>query len=570
MDELTEAYTESVFGNTQDGADTWEAARTSGNTKGSTQEADHADSTGRNGAGTSISPRSTASGSNTRSSGADDYYINPDDYDSDEEYAKALMAGVRDSMQNGEGEAFWVANGYAAGAEGLSAMNKDIEDALGQLGVAVATDELNANDEANSGANGQSASSGAQNAQSASGETQAAQPTQPTQTTQPAQSAPVQTQGTEPVIQMPEYELYSPAAPTVAEQIQQAQQDANLRDLERLGAVTEDDQETDGNGYISFNDSVPTWQEVEEAYQEAQTASEAEREQAENMRVKYAENMWEQFYNVDSILHMDAFLKDHGFSAGTQGYGEVWQTVETMLGKDEFAALRERLEPDSTVVMMSPEAYEEMVNTPPSIEGDYGTINIDGEDVKILPWTWEYNKYSPEVIDHYKGKVTDWNLADFLLNLNFELNDEGGTDVGTNVTNALLLANQVFAAYTHSYATVDVLDLDGEKRVVIKVSDSAWDSVSKEAGEEMNDLIHGTSITLDKKHTEGEFGYIYFEGDKMILRPLIYPDDKYLVFQDNEYVDITNQMRRDYEVPEEMAEWIEEALNNAGLTIDLS
>ena len=143
-----------------------------------------------------------------------------------------------------------------------------MEDALGTLGVAVATDELNANDEVSSTANGQSASSGAQNAQSTSGETQAAQPAQPTQTTQPAQSAPVQTQGTEPVIQMPEYELYSPAAPTVAEQIQQAQQDANLRDLERLGAVTEDDQETDGNGYISFVNDVPKIEEIETAYQE--------------------------------------------------------------------------------------------------------------------------------------------------------------------------------------------------------------------------------------------------------------------------------------------------------------
>ncbi len=55
----------------------------------------------------------------------------------------------------------------------------------------------------------------------------------------------------------------------------------------------------------------------------------------------------------------------------------------------------------------------------------------------------------------------------------------------------------------------------------------------------------------------------------MILKPLVYPGDKYLVFQGDGYVDVTDQLRRDYEAPEEMAEWIEEAIKKAGLSFDL-
>ena len=303
---------------------------------------------------------------------------------------------------------------------------------------------------------------------------------------------------------------------------------------------------------------------VEGGWQDETEQAEGARE--ETVLKNHAKNLWEQLVNCDSLLHQDAFLKDHGFSLGIQGYMEVWQTVERVLGREEFEAYREELKPDATSVFVSPDAEY----TPPSIDGDYGTINVEGEDIKIIPWTWEHNNHEYEVIDTYRGQVTEWSLANFMLDTNFEVNEDGESDIGTDVTNALLLVHKALSSFTHSYASVDVLDVDGEKRAVIKVSDSAWDSAYKEAGRELNDLVHGTSITLDERHNEGEFGYIYIEGDKMILRPLIYPDDKYLVFQDNEYVDITNQMRRDYEVPEEMVEWIEEALSNAGLTIDFS
>ena len=99
LDELTEAYTESVFGNTQDDS-AWNttAPVVEEYSQSETANADDVvNRTGENGQTT---------GSGTQSGSSVNYYINPDDYDSDEEYAKALMAGVRDSMQNGEGEAF--------------------------------------------------------------------------------------------------------------------------------------------------------------------------------------------------------------------------------------------------------------------------------------------------------------------------------------------------------------------------------------------------------------------------------------------------------------------------------
>jgi hypothetical protein len=156
-----------------------------------------------------------------------------------------------------------------------------------------------------------------------------------------------------------------------------------------------------------------------------------------------------------------------------------------------------------------------------------------------------------------------------MLDWSFEDDGAGGQNIGTNIVNAALLGDKILSSFDQSYATVDVLNIDGKERAVIKVSDSTWDAISKTADKTETDLINGTEITLDEKHVEGEFGYIYFEDGKMILKPLVYPGDKYLVFQGDRYVDVTNQLRRDYEVPEEMAEWIEEAINNAGLSFDL-
>ena len=224
---------------------------------------------------------------------------------------------MRDSMQSGNGEAFWVANGYAAGAEGLAALNKDIEEALGPLGVAVATDELNAN-EANSTANGQPASSGAQNAQPASGETQATQPTQPTQTAQP-----VQTQGTEPVIQMPEYELYSLAEPeqTAAEQIQQAQQDANLRDLERLGVdLPEGASELQ---YSNLGDPNSTaGLNSDDYYIDTQNITDED----------YAKELIKQLNYYHKQGDDDAFLTQNGYAAGEEGKQALIADVQERIG----------------------------------------------------------------------------------------------------------------------------------------------------------------------------------------------------------------------------------------------
>ena len=96
------------------------------------------------------------------SGGSNDYYIDPDDYENPEDYAKAMVIGSRNSMKNGDNDAFLAANKYPTGAEGLFALNKDVEETLGELGFAVFTDELNQQDAANNAANGQAAGAGAQ------------------------------------------------------------------------------------------------------------------------------------------------------------------------------------------------------------------------------------------------------------------------------------------------------------------------------------------------------------------------------------------------------------------------
>ena len=308
---------------------------------------------------------------------------------------------------------------------------------------------------------------------------------------------------------------------------------------------------------------------VEGGWQEEHAKDEAEKDKIEAMKRVDAEDLWKGLVNCDSLLHLDQYLEAQGFSAGSEGIMEVWQTVEGILGREDFEALWKEIEPDSTATIMSSEAYEAQGKIPPSIDADYGTINIGGKDVKIIPWSWEHDKHSYDVVDTYKGTVTEFNWARFMLDWSFEDDGAGGQNIGTNIVNAALLGDKILSSFDQSYATVDVLNIDGKERAVIKVSDSAWDAISKTADKTETDLINGTEITLDADHVQGEFGYIYFENGKMILKPLVYPGDKYLVFQGDRYVDVTNQLRRDYEVPGEMAEWIEEAIKKTGLSFDL-
>ncbi len=107
-----------------------------------------------------------------------------------------------------------------------------------------------------------------------------------------------------------------------------------------------------------------------------------------------AEDLWKGLVNCDSLLHLDQYLEAQGFSTGSEGVMEVWQTVGGILGGEGFQALLDELQPDSTATIMSEEAYEALGKIPPSIDGDYGKINIEGEDVKIIPWSWEHDKHS--------------------------------------------------------------------------------------------------------------------------------------------------------------------------------
>ena len=132
------------------------------------------------------------------SGGSNDYYIDPDDYENPEDYAKAMVIGSRNSMRNGDSEEFLAANKYPTGAEGLFALHKDAKETLGELGFAVFTDELNQQDAANNAANGKAAGAGAQETQAAGAETQG------NQGGQTGQAATTEAQGTQPA-QTPGY-----------------------------------------------------------------------------------------------------------------------------------------------------------------------------------------------------------------------------------------------------------------------------------------------------------------------------------------------------------------------------
>ena len=71
------------------------------------------------------------------------YYVDPNDYDSDAEYKKALLEGLRQNMQNGNPDVLLMENGYSSGGGGMMALNNDVEEALGEIPFADFVDQLN-------------------------------------------------------------------------------------------------------------------------------------------------------------------------------------------------------------------------------------------------------------------------------------------------------------------------------------------------------------------------------------------------------------------------------------------
>ena len=82
------------------------------------------------------------------SGGSDDFYIDPDDYESNKDYMKALYEGQRDNNLSIEDlNKYLLANGFQEGAEGLAALNKVIEEEWGQIGVSILADEYDKKEE---------------------------------------------------------------------------------------------------------------------------------------------------------------------------------------------------------------------------------------------------------------------------------------------------------------------------------------------------------------------------------------------------------------------------------------
>ncbi len=96
--------------------------------------------------GTNPEPTATISAPDAEAavSNPTDYYVDPDDYGSDDEYNKALLEGLRHNIQNGNPDVFLLENGYSSGAGGMMALNSDVEEALGKAGFQDFVDQLNA------------------------------------------------------------------------------------------------------------------------------------------------------------------------------------------------------------------------------------------------------------------------------------------------------------------------------------------------------------------------------------------------------------------------------------------
>lgn len=194
----------------------------------------------------------------------------------------------------------------------------------------------------------------------------------------------------------------------------------------------------------------------------------------------------------------------------------------------------------------------------PSMDKDNGRVYIKGKGVDIIPWSSKNSEYPYEVEESYHLQKNDFNLGRFILNLDLEENVPGWFTL-------FQLTGQGLAATDWFDVDVDIVKIDGQKKAIIKYTDSGWTDLKKAPGEGIYDFEKGTDITLNEKHKAPEFGYIYEEAGKTWLKPLVYPGDRYIKGGE----DVTYQLKKPFEMPKELVEEINKLFLDKGLGIEL-
>lgn len=198
----------------------------------------------------------------------------------------------------------------------------------------------------------------------------------------------------------------------------------------------------------------------------------------------------------------------------------------------------------------------------PPMDGDYGRIYVKGEGVDVIPWTSENSEYPQEIVESYHIQNKDFNGTRFLMDLDFE-------EEAPKWFFFMQLAHQALRAIDWYSIDIDILNIDGQRKAVIKYTDSAWTDLKKTKGDTTIDIENGIEITLNKRHKENEFGYIYVENGKAVFKPIVYPGDKYMKVIDGKVKDITYQFEEPLELSDDMIKEINKMFIDQGVGIEL-
>ena len=186
----------------------------------------------------------------------------------------------------------------------------------------------------------------------------------------------------------------------------------------------------------------------------------------------------------------------------------------------------------------------------------YGSIVKGGEVIALIPTDSDAYINGVSLVEQTDDIDTKFNLARFLLNQDF-------TEDAPALQTFLEIGSQVGNALDHTYLTVDIVEANGEKKAVIKYSDSGCNYAKLQEG--VNPSEKGV-IKLDRRHMDNpEFGYICVVDGKTMLMPLIYPNDRFIY----KGKDVTYEMSQPIELPSYILDTVEKMLKENGITLNL-
>lgn len=267
-----------------------------------------------------------------------------------------------------------------------------------------------------------------------------------------------------------------------------------------------------------------------------------------------AERAWDYLDNGD-VKGLVDFFKENDIDDNEKRI--IGEYVKELKEKKLTQHLIAPAQPDSKPLLGDPKNYGNYWDRPP-MDKDYGSVYVNGNEVNIIPWSPENSEYPHEVIGSYHFHQNNFNGGRFAKDFEFEEDAPAGFLF-------VQLAHQVLKANDWFDVDVDIVNIDGEKKAIIKYNDSGWANLYKEPGRVLIDVENGTDITLNEKHTANEFGYIYAEDGKTWLKPLIYPGEQYIKSGE----DVTYQLKEPVEVPKDLVKKINDIFLEQGLGIEL-